>query len=235
VKTWGYKGLFVTLIPALLLAPLLCYSMPFLRDEAARNERGGKGRGLFGTLGALFAVLYPIWAVALIRDLIFQCARFFLPMKIVEEGGELGSVGVVVFCVTLSGTLGMPVVAAFAKKWGARKAHLWSMLAGLAVFLAASAATGWLSSGLYLVGVGFVYSTLPLTISIAQRLIPGERSAASSIVSGLAWGVSNILIAPCGKIADVIGVDAALFFTGLLPLLCIPFLMMRAFDAPDGK
>ncbi|MDR1649468.1 MAG: MFS transporter, partial [Synergistaceae bacterium] len=230
VKMWGYKGLFVTLIPAFLLAPLLCYSMPFLRDGAARNET--KGRGLFGTLGALFAVLYPIWAVALIRDLLFQCARFFLPMKIVEEGGELASVGVVVFCVTLSGTLGMPVMAAFARKRGPRKAHLWSMAAGLAAFLAASAATGWLSVALYLLGVGFVYSTLPLTISTAQRLIPGERSAASSIVSGLAWGVSNVLIFPCGKIADVIGVEAALFLTGLLPLLCLPFLMMRAFDTP---
>jgi FSR family fosmidomycin resistance protein-like MFS transporter len=169
----------------------------------------------------------------LIRDLIFQCVRFFLPMKIVEEGGGLESVGVIVFCVTLSGSLGMPAMAAFAKKWGARKAHLWSMASGLAVFLGASAAEGWLSATLYLLGVGFVYSTLPLTISIAQHLIPGERSAASSIVSGLAWGFSNVLIAPCGKIADVFGVEAALFFTGLLPLLCLPFVMMRAFNAPS--
>ncbi|MDR2174749.1 MAG: MFS transporter [Synergistaceae bacterium] len=230
VKTWGYKGLFVTLVPAVLTAPLLCFSMPFLRDGTARNEK--KGRGLFGTLGAIFAVLYPIWAVALIRDLLFQCARFFLPMKIAEEGGDLRSVGTVVFCVTLSGTLGMPPMAAFARKWGERKAYCWSLVSGLAVFLAAAVTAGWLSVTLYLLGVGLVYSTLPLTISIAQRLVPDERSAASSIVSGLAWGVSNVLMAPCGKIADVIGVEAALFLTGLLPLFCLPFLMTRAFDAP---
>jgi FSR family fosmidomycin resistance protein-like MFS transporter len=230
VKTLGYKGLFVLLIPAAALAPLLRLSMPFLRDG---TEQNGKKRGLFKTLGAIFAVLYPIWAVALIRDLLFQCARFFLPMKIVEEGGDLGSVGTVVFCVTLSGTLGMPPMAAFARKWGDKRAYQWSIFLGLAVFLAAAATAGRLSVALYLLGVGLVYSTLPLTISIAQRLIPGERSAASSIVSGLAWGVSNVLMAPCGKIADIVGVDAALFLTGLLPLFCIPFVMMRAFDAPE--
>ena len=153
-------------------------------------------------------------------------------MKIVEEGGDLNSVGVVVFCVTLSGTLGMPSMTAFARKWGEKRAYQWSIVSGLAVFLAAAAATGWISVALYLLGVGLVYSTLPLTISIAQRLIPDERSAASSIVSGLAWGVSNVLMAPCGKIADIIGVEAALFLTGLLPLFCLPFVMMRAFDAP---
>jgi FSR family fosmidomycin resistance protein-like MFS transporter len=232
VKAWGYKGLFVTLIPAVLIIPLLYFSMPFLRSGAAQS--GKKERGLFRTLGALFAVLFPIWAFALIRDLIFQCARFFLPMKIVEEGGGLGSVGALVFCVTLSGTLGMPPMAAFARRWGEKRACQWSVALELAVFLAAAVTTGRLSVAFYLLGVGFAYSTMPITGSIAQRLVPDNRSAASSIVAGLAWGVSNVLMAPCGKIADIIGVDAALFLTGLLPLLCIPFLMTRAFDAPSS-
>jgi FSR family fosmidomycin resistance protein-like MFS transporter len=233
VKMWGYGGLFVTLIPAFLLAPLLYFSMPFLRNETAQS--GKQGQGLLKTLCSIFKVLYPIWAVATIRDLNFQCMRFFLPMKIVEQGGELDSVGAIIFCMTLCGTLGMFAIAALAKKWGARKAHLWTMTLGPVFFLAAKAATGWLSIAAYLLGIGLVYSTLPLMIAIAQRLVPGERSAASSIVSGLAWGVSSVLIGPCGKIADIYGVEAALFFTGLLPLLSLPFIAMRAFDAPPEQ
>jgi MFS family permease len=40
VKAMGYNGLAVTLIPALLLAPLIYFSMPFLREEEFAPDSG---------------------------------------------------------------------------------------------------------------------------------------------------------------------------------------------------
>jgi FSR family fosmidomycin resistance protein-like MFS transporter len=226
VKAWGYDGLLVTLIPALLLAPLLFFSMPVVRDVP---RDAGKRAGFFRTIGKLYVVLYPIWAIALLRDLLFQCVRFFLPMKAVAEGGELADSGLIVFFVTLGGTLGMIPATSLAKRFGETRTLLWSMVVGLGIFAAADFAAGTSAVLLYLLGLACVYSTLPLTVTMAQRLLPDERSAASSIVMGLAWGFSNILLFPFGKLADVVGIDMTLVCVGLLPLLGLPFFLAPPF------
>ena len=227
VRYWGYQGLPLTLLPALLLAPLLYFSMPFLREEIVCSDE--KRQGFFKTMGALFAILYPIWAISLSRDLVFQCVRFFVPLKIVSQGGSLESVGTVVFCITLGGTLAMIPIGAVARRWGNKRTLMVTMLTAPVVLVAAALTTGIFSVALYLIGVSVIYSTLPLTVTMAQMLVPGERSAASSIVMGLSWGCSNILVSPFGKIADMIGIEAALIFVGLLPLLGMPFFWTRPF------
>ncbi|MDR1378304.1 MAG: MFS transporter [Synergistaceae bacterium] len=227
VKAWGYRGLYLTLLPALFLAPCIYFSMPFLREEPLRND--GERRGFFRTIGTLFAVLYPIWAVSLIRDLLFQCMRFFLPLKLAAEGGKLESVGTVVFSLTCGSTLAMIPMGAIARRLGNKKTLQISLLMGTLVLGAAFFATGFFATALSVLGVACVYSTLPLTVSIAQNLAPNERSAASSIVMGLAWGFSNILLSPFGKLADLLGLDAAFVFMVILPLLGVPFLWSRSF------
>lgn len=227
VRTLGYKGLFVTLIPALLLAPLLYFSMPFLREEVPVCQE--KRAGFFRTISSLFMVLYPIWAVSLLRDLIFQCVRFFLPLKIVADGGSLESVGTILFCITLAGTLVMFPMANVARRIGNKLTIQLSMLCTFITLTAAAMSTGILSILFYVVGVSCVNATLPLTVAMAQRLVPGERSAASSIVMGLSWGLSNILVSPFGKIADIAGIETTFFLVGFLPLLSIPFFMTAPF------
>ncbi|MDR1977505.1 MAG: MFS transporter [Synergistaceae bacterium] len=229
VKAMGYNGLFVTLVPALLLAPLIYFSMPFLRDEEFVRDENRKDKGFFKTIGALFVVLYPVWAVSLIRDLLFQCMRFFLPLKIVAQGGALESVGTIVFCLTLGSTLAMIPMGMIAQRFGNKRALQGSMLFGAGILFAATFTTDFSSIVLYILGVSCVYSTLPLTVAIAQTLAPNERSAASSIVMGLSWGFSNILVSPFGKLADAAGVEATFIFMAILPILGMPFFWARSF------
>ncbi|MDR1376256.1 MAG: MFS transporter [Synergistaceae bacterium] len=227
VKAMGYDGLLVTLVPALLLAPLIYFSMPFLRDE--EQIPNTKRKGFFKTIGALFVVLYPVWAVSLIRDLLFQCMRFFLPLKIAAQGGALESVGTIVFCLTLGSTVAMIPMGMAAKRFGSKKTLQGSMLLGAVTLLAAIFTTDFFSIALYILGISCIYSTLPLTVTIAQILAPTERSAASSIVMGLSWGFSNILVSPFGKLADMMGIDATFVFLAVLPLLGMPFFWARSF------
>ncbi|MDR2180197.1 MAG: MFS transporter [Synergistaceae bacterium] len=226
VKAMGYSGLLVTLIPALLLAPLIYFSMPFLREEEFADTRR---KGFFRTIGALCKVLYPVWAVSLIRDLLFQCVRFFLPLKIAAQGGSLESVGTILFCLTLGSTLTMIPMGAIAKRFGSKRALQGSMLVSAAILSAAAFATNFSSIVLYILGISCIYSTLPLTVTIAQILAPTERSAASSIVMGLSWGFSNILVFPFGKLTDMLGLDATFIFLAILPLLGMPFFWASSF------
>ena len=226
VKALGYRWLSVTVVPALFLAPVIYYSMPFVRNEAVSGERR---EGFFKTILSLFALLYPIWGIAVIRETLFQSIRFFLPIKIAAQGGKLGSVGTVVFCLTIACTLSMIPMERIAARCGGKKATRGAMLVGGGILLMAAFSTGFFSIALYTLGLACVNSTLPLTTAMAQKLAPGERSAASTIVMGLAWGISNILVSPLGKLADLFGMDAAFILLALLPILGMPLFLTRPF------
>ena len=226
VATLGYSWLPVAVVPTLFVAPLIYFSMPILRDETISNEKRG---GFFKTILSLFALLYPIWGIAVIRDVLFQSVRFFLPIKIVAQGGALESVGLVVFCLTIGCSLGMIPMARIATRVGNKRAMRGSLLAGSGILLMAVFSTGLFSIALYVLGLTCVYSTLPIATMMAQKLAPNERSAASTIVLGLAWGVSNILVSPIGRLADLFCVDAALIFLAIFPLLGLPLFLTPPF------
>jgi len=222
----GYRWLPVAVVPALLFAVLVYFSMPFLRNEVASDK---KHAGFFKTFRSLFVLLYPFWGISMVRDLLYQCLRFFLPMKIVAQGGRLESVGVVVFCLTLACIIGIIPIEKVAARFGGKKAISGSLLAGSGTLLAAGFSTGIFSIALYTIGLACVYSTIALTTTMAQNLAPNERSMASTIVQGLAWGVGNVLVSPFGKFADLFGIDAAFIMLALLPLLVMPLLLTRPF------
>jgi MFS family permease len=142
-------------------------------------------------------------------------------------------VGTVVFSLTCCSTLAMIPMGVISRRVGNKRALQGSLLAGTLVLLAALFARGFFATVLSVLGVACVYSTLPLTVSVAQILAPNERSAASSIVMGLAWGFSNILVSPFGKLADLAGLDAAFAFMAILPLLGLPFFLTRSFIKLD--
>lgn len=227
VKRFGYGGLWVTLLPPLLLAPLIFFSMPFLREKLPHLTRGGAG--FWRSFGGVFATLFPLWAVSVIRDVVFQGVRFFLPLKVAAQGGSLDSIGTVLFCITLGGSLAMLPAERLARRARLRTILGGSMLLGSFALTAAALTSGALSTVLYVAGVSFVFSTMPLTVVLAQTLMPHARSVASSVVMGLAWGVANAALYPLGKVADGIGIHNTTLLLGLLPLLSLVFLASPLF------
>jgi FSR family fosmidomycin resistance protein-like MFS transporter len=62
----------------------------------------------------------------------------------------------------------------------------------------------------------------PANVVMAQDLMPHRAGVAASMITGLAWGVAQVLALPLGGIADRIGVTATLQALSLVPLLGIP-------------
>ena len=226
VTAFGYRRLPVTLIPAFIIAPLIFFSMPRLRNEIISTE---KNSGFYRTLLSLFKLLYPIWGVNVIRELVFLGVRFLLPMKIDAQGGDLESIATIVLCITIGCSLSMIPMIKIAGYCGNKRALQGSLLAGAIVLLAAALSAGLFSIALYVLGTACVFSSISLTTIMAQKLAPNERSMASTIVSGFAWGFANMLVLPFGKLADLFGLDAALIVLALTPLLAAPFFLTRPF------
>lgn len=230
VYLFGYKGLLLSAIPTFIVGYLIFKKVPFLHN----SERTAKRKGFFRTIASLFAVLYPFWGISVTRDLVTQGVRFFLPLKIAEQGGNLGDIGPILFLIMLAGTLAMLPAGYLSRRFGNKKFLMTTMSAGGMVLLAASLTNGMLATSLYVLGVALITATLPSTVAFAQKAVPHDRSAASSIVMGLAWGLCNILMAPLGKVADVFGVQSTLVLVGFLPLACIPFFFTAPFKNVEG-
>ena len=234
VERFGYGGLWATLLPPLLLAPLIYCFMPFLREALPRSSENGAG--FWRSFGGVFAVLFPVWAVAVIRDVVFQCVRFFLPLKIAAEGGSLDAIGTVLFCITLGGTLAMIPTERLSRRVSIRTILGLTLLLGSLFLTAAALASGLLSTSLYVVGVSCIYSTIPLTVVLAQTRMPHARSVASSVVMGLAWGTANVALYPMGQLADRIGIHDTTLILGILPLVGLIFLLSPVFrEEPQGS
>jgi MFS transporter, FSR family, fosmidomycin resistance protein len=57
---------------------------------------------------------------------------------------------------------------------------------------------------------------------MAQDLMPRSAGIAASMITGLAFGLGQILALPLGEIAEVTGLHAALMGLCLVPLLGVP-------------
>ena len=94
----------------------------------------------------------------MIRDVVFQCVRFFLPLKIAAEGGSLDAIGTVLFCITLGGSLVMIPVERIARRVKLRTIMGGSMLLGSGFLIAAALMSGVASTALYVTRMSFVFS-----------------------------------------------------------------------------
>lgn len=61
----------------------------------------------------------------------------------------------------------------------------------------------------------------PANVVMAQELMPQRAGVAASMITGLAWGVAQVLALPLGALADRIGVPLMLQLLSLVPLLGI--------------
>ena len=55
-----------------------------------------------------------------------------------------------------------------------------------------------------------MYSSIPVTIIMAQELFPQRVNTVSSLIMGLSWGIGGLLVTPLGAIAERIGLVNAL-------------------------
>jgi len=85
---------------------------------------------------------------------------------------------------------------------------------------------GILSIALFIIGGFFLISVQPVCIRMAQDLLPGNMSLASSLILGLSPGLAGITMIFLGKAADIIGIASLIRYEllGLILSLLILFI-----------
>jgi len=209
VQWRGMEGLWVAMLPALVLAPLFFLGLPSGRAEARSSARKPAApaevlRHLRGPLGLIFGVSA---VMAFIQ-------RTFLTMEpiIVAEAGGSETLGAVVLSVYLGAQAFGTVTGGLLTDRMDRPKLLvqlcfWALPAHLlAVWLGPDGALG-LGAAAF---AGFLgMATLPPIVVMAQEIVPTGTAVSSGIVMGLAWATGSLGVLGTGALADRIGPQSA--------------------------
>lgn len=202
VMELGRSWLWVLAVPALFTLPLLWHwapSLPARRGTAAKiNWRKH------------LAPLSLLVAFCALRALMIFAVSTFVPILWHERGGSLtiGASLVTVFLVV--GVAGNLIGGRIADFRGTRPVLITALLvASLLLFLFLQLGGIWLWVILALMGIA-VFSTLPLTVLIAQHLLPENPSFGSGTALGLANALGALCLIGLGPAADTWGSSAPL-------------------------
>ncbi|MDX1495062.1 MAG: MFS transporter, partial [Longimicrobiales bacterium] len=210
VQSRGMEGLWIAMIPVVLLAPLVFLALPSGRREVRAVDRPPPAppsevlRHLKGPLGFIFGI----------SAIMAFIQRTFLTMEpiIVAESGGSEALGAVALTVYLSAqAFGTVTGGVLADRMDRRKllailcfwtlpAHLLALTVGPQGFwgLAAAGFAGFLGM-----------ATLPPVVVMAQEMVPTGTAVSSGIVMGLAWATGALGVLATGALADVVGAQMA--------------------------
>lgn len=222
VQARGMQGLWVAMVPVILLAPLVYVALPSGRREVRERDRPPPAaprevlRHLRGPLGLIFGV----------SAIMAFIQRAFLTMEpiIVAESGGSETLGAIALTVYLSAqAFGTVTGGLLADRVDRRLllAHLcfWALPAHvLALWVGPDGAWGLAAVGL----AGFLgMATLPPVVVMAQEMVPTGTAVSSGIVMGLAWATGSVLVLATGGLADLIGPQAATLLSMPVALVAV--------------
>lgn len=222
VQWGGMEGLWVAMIPALLIAPLIYFGLPSGRAETRVMDRPVPPSfrsvivQLRGPLGLIFGVSATMAFVQ----------RTFLTMApiVVAEAGGSEALGAVALSTYLGAqAFGTVAGGVLADRVDRRLllAHLcfWALPAHLlAVWIGPEGVVGlgWVAAA------GFLgMATLPPIVVMAQEIVPSGTAVSSGIVMGLAWATGSLGVLGTGALADAVGPRPATLATMPVVLLAV--------------
>ena len=219
----GRGHLWLMMLPGLATVPLVLRAAPRLparRADAPRLNWRRNARPL--------ALLVGYCAL---RGLMIFSLVTFMPLIWVEAGGDV-TVGASLLTVLLVvGVVGNLSGGWFADRFGTRRILMATMaMATVLLGLFTQAAGVWL--WLICAALGIVlFATLPLTILVAQDLLPENRSLGSGLALGLANALGAVGVMAVGPLAQWWDVRAPLWCAaigGLIAMLLVLRMPRRA-------
>lgn len=234
VQWRGMEGLWIAMLPALILTPFFFRTLPSGRAETKAAEAPPAPlevlHHLVGPLGLIFGISATMAFVQ----------RTFLTMTpiIVAEFGGSETLGAVVLTIYLGAqVLGTVTGGVLADRVDRRLllAHLcaWALPAHLAaVWLGPQGGLGLVFAAV----AGFLgMATLPPIVVMAQEMLPRGAAVSSGVVMGLAWATGSVGVLGTGLLADAIGPQPATLLSMPLILVAVGLALHPALkNVPSG-
>ena len=214
VSAFGLSGTLYTIVLAVIITVLLFRFAP-----APPRRDAADAYSLRTHLFPKIRSLVVLWLLVAIRSATGMSFMNFLSVLLVQKGVPLLTSGLAVSLFTGGGALGGFLGGTLSDYVGRKKVMLASFLLSPIALLLFLKSDGILSWGLLIIGGICVWGASPVIIVAAQEIAPESRTLVSSMMMGLGWGVGALLVTVTGLLGDTIGLEKALQWILVLPLI----------------
>ncbi|NLV82664.1 MAG: MFS transporter [Synergistaceae bacterium] len=217
ISEFGKKSLILTIIPVFLIC---VYIWKNSMSSQINNEISNEKINIADFIKNIRSLLEKVGGIvfsAALRDATFQGIKIFLPMLIILKGGTIKAGGFLLFAVTIASTISGIVGGKLATLIGDENIFVLSLTISPIFLILGLNTTGIFSILILMLGAASLQLSTSATTAMAQNRCPGSRSAASSLTTGVAWGLANVLTTPVGFSADLIGLPTTLNIVALMP------------------
>jgi FSR family fosmidomycin resistance protein-like MFS transporter len=184
-----------------------------------RKERDVDSPTLTEALRATWGPLTLLYFAVVLRSAVSISVQTYLPFSLLQNGMTMTSISWVLAGFLFFGGVGGFFGGALADRLGARRVSLVAMLIATPLLLASFSTNGMLSYVLLMAGGTALNLPIPVSVVMAQRLVPGGASTVSALMMGFAWGAGALLTPIVGVMSERFGFTRALTMIAIAPLI----------------
>lgn len=223
VDTYGLQATPLTMIIGFAVMVFLYKTVPLpVVEKMSENGLIGSIREVFGRA---WKPVFLVWLVMVLRAFASQSYLTFMPVLYAAEGYSLISIGSMVSLFTVAGAVSGLAAGHLADRIGFKPVFLIAhLLTTPCMLLLIIASSNWVYPASFLAGF-FLMATLPLGVAIVQKLAPRGKSMASSLMTGLAYGIGGLLTPLTGMLADYFSIKQVLSMLAIIPLITVIFVL----------
>lgn len=193
--------------------------MYFYCPPLERLERKAGAPNLKDALLAVRQPLTLLYFAVVLRSAVSVSVQTFLPFALQRSGLTDNERSWVLAGFIFFGGVGGFFGGTLADRLGARRVSIVAMLFATPLLFAAFSLHGMPSYLLMMAGGTLLNLPIPVSVVMAQRLVPGGASTVSALVMGFAWGAGALLAPLAGMLSARMGFFAALSVISFLPLI----------------
>ena len=161
--------------------------------------------------------------IAMMKTMISSACFILLPFLWENMGYRPFYIGMALFAFIFAGGIGSLVSSNIEKKIGSANVFYISMISTLPLmilFVLSCRPHPTLSLIIFII-MGFVtMMATPVTMLMAQNVLPEYRSIISGFINGFSWGVVAIAMSMLGFVAENFGITNVLLFVAVIPAIC---------------
>ena len=161
--------------------------------------------------------------IAMLKTMIMSACFILLPVLWKNMGYKPFYIGMALFMFIFAGGIGSLISSNLEKRIGAANVFYISMISTLPLmilFILTCSSHPAISLVIFVV-MGFItMMATPVTMVMAQNVLPEYKSIISGFINGFSWGIVAIAMSLLGFIAEKFGITNVLLFVSVIPAVC---------------